>query len=78
MDPDRRNWWGHALDGGFFTGAIAMVNAQTLLPSVVQSLHGPEWLVAMMPVLMGIGLLGPSIFTAHAICLLYTSDAADE
>ena len=66
-DLDRRNWWGHAIEGGLFNGSMAMVNAQILLPSVVQGLHGPEWLVAMMPALMVVGLAGPSIFTAHAI-----------
>jgi len=67
MDPDRRNWWGHVIEGGFFMGGLAMVNAQTLLPSVVQGLRGPEWLVAMMPILMSVGLLGPCIFTAHLV-----------
>jgi len=66
-DNELRNWWGQTLDGGLFMGGLALVNPQTLLPSIVQGLHGPEWLVAMMPVLMTIGLLGPSMFTAHAI-----------
>ena len=67
MDVDRRNWWGHAFDGGLFAGSLAIVNATVLLPSVVQGLHGPEWLVAMMPALMVVGLAVPSIITAHAI-----------
>jgi MFS family permease len=48
-------------------GAMALVNAQTLLPSVIQGLHGPEWLVALMPAIMTVGFLGPPLFTAHAI-----------
>ena len=61
------NWLGHAIEGGLFTGALALVNAQTLLPSVVQGLHGPEYLVALMPSLMAIGMLAPPMLTAHAI-----------
>lgn len=52
-------------------GAMALVNAQTLLPSVIQELQGPEWLVALMPVLMGVGFMGPGVFTAHAIARLH-------
>lgn len=67
MDQDRRNWLAHVVEGGLFMGGLALVNAQTLLPSVVQGLHGPEWLVALMPALMMVGFLLPPVFTAHAI-----------
>lgn len=66
--PDyRRNWLAHALEGGLFMGALACVNAQTLLPSVVNGLEGPQWLVALMPALMMVGFQLPPIFLAHRI-----------
>lgn len=63
----QRNWWMHAIEGGLFIGAMAIVSAQTLLPTVVSRLGGAEWLVALMPVLMTIGFHLVPIFTAHAI-----------
>lgn len=66
----RRNWLAHAVEGGLFMGALAFVNAQTLLPSVINGLGGPQWLVALMPVLMMIGFQLPPIFIAHRIAAL--------
>lgn len=67
MDLARRNWLAHVVEGGLFMGGMALVNAQTLLPSLAQGLNGPEWLVALMPALMMVGFLLPPVFTAHAI-----------
>jgi len=68
LDPNlRRNWLAHALEGGLFMGAMTCVNAQTLLPSVVNGLGGPQWLVALMPTLMLLGFQLPPIFMAHRI-----------
>lgn len=63
----RRNWLAHAIEGGVFMGALALVNAQTLLPTVVDGLGGPAWLVAAMPVLMIVGFTTPSVLTAHHV-----------
>lgn len=63
----RRNWFAHAVEGGAFMGALALVNAQTLLPSVVKSMGGPEWLVALMPVLMMLGFTLMPVLTAHHV-----------
>lgn len=63
----RRNWLAHAAEGGLFMGGLAFVNAQTLIPSVVQGLGGPEWLVTLVPVLMMVGFQFSPILTAHRI-----------
>lgn len=63
----RRNWLAHAIEGGVFMGALAFVNAQTLLPAVVDSLGGPAWLVAAVPVLMMVGFTIPTVLTAHHV-----------
>ncbi|MBN2713835.1 MAG: hypothetical protein JXR97_15565 [Planctomycetes bacterium] len=62
-----RNFLAHAVEGGIYMGGIAFVNASTLLPTAVKEMNGPNWLVALMPILMGIGFLLPPIFTAHLI-----------
>lgn len=63
----RRNYLAHAFDGGLFIGAMAFVNASTVLPTMVKNLGGPNWLIALVPILMLIGFLTPPIFTAHLI-----------
>jgi len=63
----RRNYLAHAIDGGFFGGALAFVNAQTVLPTAIKSLGGPNWLVSLAPVLALAGMAVPPIFTAHLI-----------
>ena len=63
----RHNYRAHAIEGGLFIGGLAFVNATTLLPTIVNELHGPTFLVSLMPVIMGVGFLLPPIFTAHWI-----------
>jgi MFS family permease len=62
-----RNYLAHSLEGGLFMGALSFVSASTLLPTVVRSLRGPDWLISMMPVMMAVGALLPPVFTAHVI-----------
>ncbi len=63
----RFNYWAHAIEGSLFIGAMAFVNANTLLPTIIESLQGPSWLISLMPVMMQVGFLLPPIFTAHWI-----------
>ena len=62
-----RNYAAHAVDGGFFTGGMAFVDARTVLPTMVLSLGGPPWLISLMPVMFLVGIAIPPIFTAHLI-----------
>ena len=70
-DGARRHFWrnyaAHSLEGGLFLGGMTFVSATTLLPTIVRTLHGPVWLVSLMPMMMAVGVLLPPIFTAHAI-----------
>ena len=63
----RWNYTVHILDGGFFGGSQAFLNANTVLPALVLSLGGPNWLIALMPVAMLVGLTIPPMFVAHRI-----------
>ena len=63
----RRNYVAHAIDGGLYIGALAFVSATTVLPTMVQNLGGPAWLITLVPVLLSVGFLGMPIFTAHYI-----------
>lgn len=67
----RFNYWTLVVEGALFGGALTFVNANTLLPAIVQSLGGAAWLIALMPVLMQIGFRLPPIFTAHHIDRLH-------
>ncbi|HUS92016.1 MAG TPA: MFS transporter [Phycisphaerae bacterium] len=67
----RWNYVAHSLEGGLFLGALTFVSATTLLPTIVRSLGGPDWLVSLMPIMMASGVLLPPIFTAHAIDRLH-------
>ena len=45
----KRNYLVHCADGGLWMGAMAFVAADTIMPSLVRSLGGPTWLIALTP-----------------------------
>ncbi len=63
----RRNYLVHSVEGGLFFGALSFISASTLLPTIIRDLGGPNWLISLMPVMMGVGVMLPPIFTAHLI-----------
>ncbi len=62
-----RNYTAHIIEGGLFMGALAFLNAETVMPVVIQSLGGPNWLVALMPSMIILGFAIPPLLTAHWI-----------
>ncbi|MBN1516668.1 MFS transporter [Candidatus Sumerlaeota bacterium] len=58
------NFMAHGIEGALFTGAMAFVDVNIVLPEIIRSLAGPEWLIASTPILMRLGILGPSIITS--------------
>ena len=48
-------------------GGLAFVAADTLLPNMVNSLGGPDWMISVSPVLVMTGMLGPQLLAAHWI-----------
>lgn len=62
-----RNTIAHTIEGGLFIGAMQFVSAATLAPKLIESLGGPVWLIALMPVIGSIGFVCPQIFVAHRI-----------
>ncbi len=63
----QHNFVVHASEGGLFIGGLCFISATTVLPTIVQTLGGPDWLVARVPILMFSGLLLMPVFTAHRI-----------
>lgn len=61
----RRNYIVHCLDGGFWFGAMAFLAAETVLPIMIETMGGPNWLIALMPQMMMLGFLLPSVLNAH-------------
>lgn len=63
----RRNYTAHCLDGAFFIGAMVFVAADTVMPAMIRSLGGGDWLIALMPQMMMLGFLLPPLMTAHRV-----------
>ena len=61
----RWNYLMHIVEGGFCIGGAAFIAPSTVLPKVVESLGGPPWLIALMPIMMMVGFVWPPLFTAH-------------
>jgi MFS family permease len=63
----RRNYFLFSLEGGFFVGGVAFVSADVVLPTIVHSLGGANWMIGYLPTLMFIGFTLPPLFTAPII-----------
>ena len=59
---EKRNFAIHSLEGGLYMGGIAFLSAESVLPTMVNSRGGSEWLVALMPSLMAMGFFTPVLF----------------
>jgi predicted MFS family arabinose efflux permease len=62
-----RNYAGLALDGGLFTGGMAFIAADTVLPKAMESLGAGSLLIALSPVLVSIGFIWPQTLVAHRV-----------
>lgn len=62
-----RNYLFHVIEGGFISGGMTFVSANTILPRLVEILSGPTWLISLMPILMSLGNFLPPILTAHRV-----------
>ncbi|MEM8952760.1 MAG: MFS transporter [Verrucomicrobiota bacterium] len=67
----RRNFWLHVFEGGFYMGGIAFLSAEVVLPEMVENLGGKPWLIAYMPTLMLIGFFLPSLVVIPLINRLH-------
>lgn len=63
----RWNFAAMSLDGGFYMAGAAFVAAETVLPSLLNDLGGPTWLVALAPSLGVLGFVWSPLFTAHRV-----------
>ncbi len=62
-----RNYISHSIEGGLYMGGFRFIAAETIGPAMVATLGGPDWLVALMPVLSMFGYIFPQILMAHYI-----------
>lgn len=67
IDPhgERRNYHLHILEGGALIGALGAINSNTVGTSLVESLGGGAWLVALMPLASTLGFAIGPILNAH-------------
>lgn len=62
-----RNFAVHATEGGIFMAALALISLGSVVPASVKELGGPDWLIALTPISMTLGVMLPGIFTAHLV-----------
>jgi len=62
-----RNYWANVLEGGLYMVGAAFMAGETVLPAMVESLGGANWMVAITPILLLLGMSIPSLFTAHIV-----------
>jgi MFS family permease len=62
-----RNYPAHAVEGGIFIGGMEFVHQTTILPRMIESLGGPQWVIAFTPVAMLLGMTSVQIFVARWI-----------
>jgi MFS family permease len=62
-----RNYIAHSIEGGLYMGGLRFIAVETVAPTMIASLAGPDWLVAVMPVLSMVGYIFPQILIAHHI-----------
>jgi len=62
-----QNYWFLIIERGLYVGGIAFVLPETVLPGMVRSFGGPDWVLALIPMLMQLGSLGPPLFVAQII-----------
>ncbi len=60
----RRNYFFHCLEGGFYAAGIAFVAVETVLPPMINKLGGPDWVIALAPALLHICFFLPGLFAA--------------
>ncbi|WP_404425091.1 hypothetical protein [Nibricoccus sp. IMCC34717] len=48
-------FWGFVADGALFTAATAFVADETVVPQVARSLASPNWIIALLPMLLLLG-----------------------
>lgn len=62
-----RNYLAHTIEGGLFMGGMTFLAADSVMPRMIQTLGGPDWIIAFIPTFMFLGFTGPPLFTAHLI-----------
>lgn len=66
-----RNYLAHSIEGGLYMGGMAFIAAHSVLPAMVKSLGGPNWLISLTPMMMMLGAGWPTLFTAHWVETLH-------
>jgi len=64
---ERRNHWLHILEGATLIGALGAINSNTVGTSLVESLGGQAWMVALMPLASTLGFAVGPILNAHRL-----------
>jgi MFS family permease len=63
----RRNFVCHCLEGGLYMGGVAFLHPETVMPKMVESLHGSPLIIAIMPALLAATFAFAGLFVSPKI-----------
>ncbi|MBL9133040.1 MAG: MFS transporter [Verrucomicrobiaceae bacterium] len=63
----RRNFVCHCLEGGLYMGGIAFLQPETVMPKMVDSLHGSPVIVSIMPAVLAAAFAFAGLFVAPQV-----------
>lgn len=63
----RKNFTAHTIEGGLFMVGMAFVAGTTVLTVIIKEMGGPDWLIALMPIMMSLGMIIPQLGVAHLV-----------
>jgi len=67
MNPGKKNFLMHTLEGGLFIGGMSFISAQTVLTVMAKQLGAPTWVISILPIAMFMGLISVPIFMASFV-----------
>ncbi|MFP4379186.1 MAG: MFS transporter [Candidatus Sumerlaeia bacterium] len=62
-----RNYPALAAEGGIYMGGLAFIHMNAVLPRMIESLGGPQWIIAFTPIVMFMGVTSVQVFVARYI-----------
>lgn len=63
----RRNFVCHCLEGGFYMGGVAFLQPETVMPKMVESLHGGALIISIMPAILAATFAFAGLFVSPRV-----------
>jgi hypothetical protein len=63
----RRNFVCHCLEGGLYMGGLAFLQPETVMPKMVESLHGSSLIISIMPAVLAATFAFAGLFVSPKV-----------